>query len=129
MRAPRRISPAARARRTLLVDLVAAVLLAAVVLQLASGLGVIGFFGLPILLLGLLWVALERLRSISSIGAGRPPKASTPKAPEQAAQAPRPNRLLRVPCRQVEVKEGAAERDVGDQEGEDDRAKDVDPGE
>jgi uncharacterized membrane protein len=63
MRAPRRISPAARARRALLVDFVAAVLLAAVVLQLASGFGVIGFFGLPILLLGLLWIGLERLRA------------------------------------------------------------------
>jgi len=63
MRAPRRISPAARARRALLVDLTAAVVLAAVVLHAASGLGVVGFFGLPILLVGLLWIGVERLRA------------------------------------------------------------------
>ncbi|MGA8746733.1 MAG: hypothetical protein WB507_12865 [Solirubrobacterales bacterium] len=81
MRAPRRISPAARARRTLLVDLVAAVLLAAVVLQLASGLGVIGFFGLPILLLGLLWVALERSRSHFKHRRRRAPQGLHPEGP------------------------------------------------
>jgi uncharacterized membrane protein len=63
MRPPRRISPAARARRALLVDLIAAAALATVVLHAASGLGVVGFFGLPILLLGLLWVAVERVRA------------------------------------------------------------------
>jgi len=61
MRPPQRISPAARSRRALLVDLIAAVLLAAFVLQTASGLGVVGFFGLPLLLLLLLWVCLERV--------------------------------------------------------------------
>jgi len=61
MRAPQRISPAARARRALLVDLIAAVLLAAIALYLASGLGVIAFFGVPLLLFLLLWVCLERL--------------------------------------------------------------------
>jgi len=46
-----------------LVDLTAAVFLAAVVLQVASGLGVVGFFGLPILLLCLLWIGVDRLRA------------------------------------------------------------------
>jgi hypothetical protein len=59
----RRISPAARARRALLADLIAAIALAAVVLHLASGLGVVGFFGLPLLLAGLLWIGFERLLS------------------------------------------------------------------
>ena len=63
MTAPRRISPAARARRALLVDLIAAIALAAVVLHIASGLGVVGFFGLPLLLASLLWIGLERLAS------------------------------------------------------------------
>jgi len=61
MRLPRRISPGARARRALLGDLVAAAALAALVLSLAAGLGVVGFFGLPLLLAGLLWIGLERL--------------------------------------------------------------------
>jgi hypothetical protein len=57
-----RISPAARARRALLFDALAAILLAVVVLSLAAGLGVIGFFGLPLLLALLLWAGAERLR-------------------------------------------------------------------
>lgn len=61
MARPRRISPAARARRALLVDAVAAIVLAALVLSVAAGLGVVGFFGLPLLLVGLLWIGAERL--------------------------------------------------------------------
>ena len=57
----RGISPGARARRALLFDSLAAIVLAAVVLTLAAGLGVVGFFGLPLLVLGLLWIAAERL--------------------------------------------------------------------
>lgn len=60
-RAPRRISPGARARRALLVDTIAALVLAVIVLSVAAGLGVVGFFGLPLLLLGLLWIGTERL--------------------------------------------------------------------
>jgi len=63
MIAARRISPAARARRALLGDLIAAIALAAIVLHLASGLGVVGFFGLPLLLACLLWIGFERLAS------------------------------------------------------------------
>jgi uncharacterized membrane protein len=63
MRVPQRISPGARARRALLIDLVAAIVLAALVLHLAAGLGVIVFFGLPVLLIGLVWIAVERLRA------------------------------------------------------------------
>ena len=61
MALPRRISPAARARRALLVDATAAIVLAAIVLSIAAGLGVVGFFGLPLLALGLLWIGTERL--------------------------------------------------------------------
>jgi hypothetical protein len=57
----RRISPGARARRALLLDAIAAALLAALVLSLAAGLGVVAFFALPILLLGLIWIGAERL--------------------------------------------------------------------
>jgi uncharacterized membrane protein len=58
---PRRISPGARARRALLVDSIVALALAAIVLSQAAGLGVVGFFGLPLLLAGLLWIVAERL--------------------------------------------------------------------
>jgi hypothetical protein len=61
MSSRRRNTPGARARRALLVDVVAAAILALVVLQLAAGLGVIAFFGLPLLLIGLFWIGVERL--------------------------------------------------------------------
>jgi len=53
----------ARARRTLVVDLILAAILAAVALILAAGLGVIAFFCIPILLIGLIWVGIEKLVS------------------------------------------------------------------
>lgn len=56
-----RITPGARARRALVVDVIAAALLAALALSLAAGLGVVAFFALPIFLLGLLWIGIERL--------------------------------------------------------------------
>lgn len=63
---PRDVTPAARARRALLLDFALAALLALVVLELAAGLGVVAFFALPLLLLGLVWVlaeaAVRRLR-------------------------------------------------------------------
>jgi len=58
-----RISPAARARRALLFDALAAAGLAALVLGLAAGLGVIGFFCLPLLVALLVWIGVERLAS------------------------------------------------------------------
>jgi hypothetical protein len=57
----RRPTPGMRARRALGLDVLAAAALAALLLWLTAGLGVIAFFGLPLLLLGLLWVAVERL--------------------------------------------------------------------
>jgi hypothetical protein len=53
----------ARARRTLVVDLILAAILAAVALTLAAGLGVIAFFCIPILLIGLIWLGVEKLVS------------------------------------------------------------------
>jgi hypothetical protein len=58
---PRRISPAALARRALLLDTIAAAGVAVIVLSIAAGLGVVGFFALPVLVLGLAWVGAERL--------------------------------------------------------------------
>ena len=57
----RPVSPGARARRALVVDSAAAICLAALALSLAAGLGVVGFFGLPLLAIGLLWIGGERL--------------------------------------------------------------------
>jgi len=57
----RRLTPGARARRTLLIDSIAAAVIATLVLSLAAGLGVVAFFALPLLLFGLLWIGLERL--------------------------------------------------------------------
>ena len=57
----RHLTPGARARRALLVDSIAAAVLAALVLSLAAGLGVVAFFALPLLLLGLLWIGVERV--------------------------------------------------------------------
>jgi len=58
--AARRVTPGERARRALIVDLLVAIGLAALAFNLAAGLGVIGFFGLPLLLVGLLWIGGER---------------------------------------------------------------------
>lgn len=57
----RSLTSAARARRALLVDTALAAALAALALSLAAGLGVVAFFALPVLLLGLAWVSVERL--------------------------------------------------------------------
>lgn len=70
---PRRISPQARARRALLFDFLVALTLAVLALILAAGLGVIGFFGLPLLVAGLLWIGVERLR-----GRNRARRSSSP---------------------------------------------------
>jgi len=56
---PRDVTPGARARRALLFDVCLAALLALVVLELAAGLGVVAFFALPLLLLGLAWILVE----------------------------------------------------------------------
>jgi uncharacterized membrane protein len=58
---PQRISAEARSRRDLLFDVVAAIVLASITLAVAAGLGVVGFFGLPLLLVGLVWLGVERL--------------------------------------------------------------------
>lgn len=55
------MTPGARARRALLVDVALAALIAVLALSFAAGLGVVAFFALPVLLLGLLWISGERL--------------------------------------------------------------------
>lgn len=56
----RPLTPGARSRRALLVDAILAAILAALALSLAAGLGVVAFFALPLLVIGLIWVAVER---------------------------------------------------------------------
>ncbi|HEX6456346.1 MAG TPA: hypothetical protein VF009_07485 [Solirubrobacterales bacterium] len=55
------MTPGARARRALLVDVILAAIVAALALSFAAGLGVVAFFALPLLLIGLVWIAIERL--------------------------------------------------------------------
>lgn len=59
MRLPRDISPGAAARRPLLADLAVAVAIALLALQLAAGVGVVGFFALAALLVVLIWIGVE----------------------------------------------------------------------
>jgi predicted PurR-regulated permease PerM len=56
-------TPGAQARRALAFDVLTAAILAAVALSIAAGLGVIAFFAVPVVLIGLLWVGLERALS------------------------------------------------------------------
>ena len=60
-RPTRRPSPARSQRRRAAIDLAVAAALAAVFLIAAGGLGIVAWFGVPILLLGLLSVAIEAL--------------------------------------------------------------------
>jgi hypothetical protein len=46
-----------------LVDLLVAAIIAATVLAISPGLGVVAWFGLPLLLLGIIWLVVERRRS------------------------------------------------------------------
>jgi hypothetical protein len=59
VRLPRDITPGAAVRRSLLADLLLALAIAALVLQLAAGLGVVGFAALLALLFLLFWIGLE----------------------------------------------------------------------
>jgi hypothetical protein len=59
VRLPREISPGAAARRALLADLLIALVVALVALQLAAGVGVVGFFALLMLLALGAWLGIE----------------------------------------------------------------------
>jgi hypothetical protein len=61
VRAPRGLTPGARARRALAADAALAAALALILLTLAAGLGIVAAICLPPLLLGLLWIGAERL--------------------------------------------------------------------
>jgi hypothetical protein len=58
---PRDISPAARARRSLLADLLAGLLVAVFLIVLSAGIGIVGFVGLVTLLLLASWFGIELL--------------------------------------------------------------------
>jgi hypothetical protein len=59
VRLPRDISPGAAARRSLLADFGVAIAIAILALQLAAGVGVVGFFATIALLVLLLWIGIE----------------------------------------------------------------------
>jgi hypothetical protein len=78
--AAKRVTPAMRQRRALAGDLLAAALLAAVVFSLAAGLGVVAVIALPVFVLGLAWVGVERLaRRNSHPGFRKAAKDSPPR--------------------------------------------------
>jgi hypothetical protein len=56
---PRDISPGTAARRSLLADLLAAIAVALLVLQLAAGSGVVGVLALLTIAVIVLWIMLE----------------------------------------------------------------------
>ncbi|HEY2478753.1 MAG TPA: hypothetical protein VGI17_08470 [Solirubrobacterales bacterium] len=65
MRVPRNVSPAAAARRSLLIDVLLGLLIGGFAIVLAAGIGVVGFFGLLCALVLLPWYLLEGgLRSV-----------------------------------------------------------------
>jgi hypothetical protein len=67
------MTPGARARRSLLVDAILAAIFAGLALSFAAGLGVVAFFALPVLLVGLLWIGVERLlRTLADRNRGGP---------------------------------------------------------
>ncbi len=59
MRLPEDITPGAAARRSLLADFLIALVIALVAIQLAAGIGVVGFAALLVLLGLLLWIGIE----------------------------------------------------------------------
>jgi hypothetical protein len=59
VRLPREITPGAAARRSLLADFLIALVLALVAIQLAAGIGVVGFAALLVLLVLLLSIGIE----------------------------------------------------------------------
>ena len=59
VRLPRDISPGTAARRSLLADSLIAIALSILALQLAAGVGVVGFFALLVLLVVLSWIGIE----------------------------------------------------------------------
>jgi hypothetical protein len=59
VRLPRDISPGTAARRSLLADLLLAIILALLTFQLAAGIGVVGFIALLTTLVLLLWIGVE----------------------------------------------------------------------
>jgi peptidoglycan/LPS O-acetylase OafA/YrhL len=56
---PRDISPGTAARRSLLADLIAAIGLAFLTLQLAAGIGIVGVLALVTIAAIVLWIVLE----------------------------------------------------------------------
>ena len=93
MSTARRITPGARARRALLARLGGgAAVLALIALQLTAGLGVVAFFGLPVLLVGLSGSGSNGWWGESGFGAGGAGLADRT-APPQPRPQPRPERF------------------------------------
>jgi uncharacterized membrane protein len=68
---PHDISPGTAARRSLLADLLLALVLALLAFQLAAGVGVVGFLALLTILVVVIWIAVEA--AIHALGRRRQP--------------------------------------------------------
>jgi hypothetical protein len=69
---PRDISPGTAARRSLLADLLAAIALALLTIQLTAGIGVVAFLALLTIAVIVLWVSLEAaIRRLLRRGQGK----------------------------------------------------------
>ena len=69
MSLPRDISPGTAARRSLLADLLIAIVIALLAIQLAAGIGVVGFVALLTILVLVLWIAVEA--TVRGVGKSR----------------------------------------------------------
>jgi hypothetical protein len=58
---PRNITPAARARRALLFDVLVAVAITVVFVLVSAGVGIVGFAGLLVAIVLIVWIVLEKV--------------------------------------------------------------------
>jgi hypothetical protein len=79
VRLPRDVSQGAASRRSLLADLIVAIILAAIALIVAAGIGIVAVVSLVVLLAIVVWIGVEsavrgvlRRRRIRTSGRGRP---------------------------------------------------------
>ncbi len=107
---PRDITPGARARRALLVDALAAALLALAAILVSAGIGVVGFGALAIILVLVAWIAVEfllrlilrRRRAAAESGSRRvksndEPDRRMPRRPGTSGHPPGVRRKSRLP--------------------------------
>ncbi len=97
MKLPTPATPGAAARRSLLADVIAALVIAALAIALAAGIGVVGFLALLTALLLLPWYLVEavvRLVRRRRLSPARGARGARPAAATRPGSAPRRRRPL-----------------------------------